>query len=426
MSRAPSDSRATVAAGTLALAALAFAAVALATRRGMPFNADGWIYWQGSVSILERLGYRDFTGRPITAWPPLYPAWLAVVQSVLGVSARSVAIATALLVAAAVASWSLLLAWFARESGRAPRDVLLALAFIAVVLALSARVRSEQLFHALLPLLLLCALRARASTTARDFLLASGFAGAALLAALLTRNASLAFWPATLAVLLQNPRLSWKTRVAACALVTALSLPIWLAVLAGLGQLGAHPVRLGGHQGFAAYLLHFAAGIDRNTGLQFVGIWLLVLLAVSLLRADSANASARLGRATLLFTAVAAVALLALFNLTYVADKPEARFTLFVTLILAGLGILGLPALLPRGWLVLALVLLFAQPTLRLAKHAILGRGPAEADFSTGSLRGFAPSATTIASGEDVREPEPRGELMRVRPPYPRRARLPD
>ena len=422
MSRPP-DSRASLAAGTLALAALAFACVALATRRGMPFNADGWIYWQGSVSILAGLGYRDFTGAPITAWPPLYPAALALVQSVLGVSARSVALATALLVAAAVASWSLLLTWFARETGRSPRDVLLALAFVAVMLALSARVRSEQLFHALLPLLLLAALRARAATTAREFLLASGLAGAALLASLLTRNAALAFWPATLAVLLLNPRLSWKLRGAGCALVSTLSLPIWLAALAGLGQLGKHPVQLGGRHGFAAYLMHFVAGIDRNAGLQFVGIWLLVLLAVSLLRSDG---PARLGRAALVFTAVAAAALLALFNLTWVADKPEARFTLFVTLILGGLGILALRALLPRRWLVLALVLLFAQPTLRVAKLAILGRGPYQADFSTASLRGFAPSATTIAPGLDVRAPEPRGELVRVRPPYPHWARLPD
>jgi hypothetical protein len=423
VSRPPSDSRARLAAGTLALAALAFAAVALITRRGMPFNADGWIYWQGSVSILEGLGYRDFTGRPITAWPPLYPAVLALVQSVLGVSARSVALATALLVAAAVASWSLLLGWFARETGRAPRDVLLALALLAVLLALNARVRSEQLFHALLPLLLLCALRARASRSPGGFLLASSLAGAALLAALLTRNASLAFWPATLAVLLQSSRHSWKLRAAGCALVTALSLPVWLAALAGLGQLEERTVQLGGHHGFAAYLAHFVAGIDRNTGPQFVGIWLLVLLTAALLRGDG---PARLGRAALLFTAVAAASLLALFNLTWVADKPEGRFTLFVTLILAGLGMLGLPALLPRAWLMLALVLLFAQPTLRLAKHTILGRGPAVADFSTHSLRGFAPSATTIAPGLEIREPEPRGGLVQVRPPYPRWARLPD
>ncbi len=389
----------------------------------MPFKSDGWFYWQGSVSILRGLGYRDFTGQPISGWPPLYSVYLAFCQLLLGVSARAIALSTAF--AAAVGTWSILLAWFARQRGRAPRDVLCALAFVGAMLALSARnVRSENLFHGVLPLLLLFTLRARVSTTSRRFLLESSLAGALLLASLLIRNASLAFWPAVLAVLLQHPRLPWRTRAAACGLVTALALPIWLAVRAWLGQLETHPVRLGGRFGFAEYPLHFVAGIDRNTGLQFVGLPLLVLLSVSLLRGDSARAntrpSAELGRATLLFTAVAACALLALFNLTWIHDKPEARFTLFVTLILGGLGLLHLPNLLRGRWLALALALLLAEPTLRLAKYTSRGRGPGAADFSAESLRGFAPSLTTIDPAHVGRAPEARGRYVLVSPPYPR------
>jgi hypothetical protein len=418
-------SRASVVAGTLLLAASAFAAVALTLRRGMPFNQDGWFYWQGSVSILRGLGYGDFTGRPIAAWPPLYSVYLAFCQLILGVSARSIALSTAFATAAAVATWSILLAWFARERGRAPRDVLCALAFVSAVLALNARnVRSENLFHGVLPLLLLFTLRARASTTSGNFLLASGLAGVALLISLLIRNASLAFWPAVLAVLLQHRRLPMLTRGAACGLVTALALPIWLAVRAWLGQPGGHPIHLGGRYEFGEYLLQFVSGIDRNTGLQFVGLPLLILLAASLLLADSSRAntgaSARLGRAALLFTAVAACALLSLFNLTWIHDKPESRFTLFVTLTIGGLGLLNLPTLLRRRWLVLALVVLFAEPTLRLAKHTIRGRGPSAADFRAESLRGFAPSLTTIDPLHVGRAPEPSGDFVLVSPPYPR------
>ena len=390
----------------------------------MPFNRDGWFYWQGSVSILSGLGYATFTGRPIIAWPPLYSVYLAFCQLVLGVSARSIAISTAFATAVSVATWSILLAWFARERGRAPRDVLCALAFVTAVLALNARnVRSEILFHGVLPLLLLFTLRARVSTTRGRFLLASGLAGAALLLSLLIRNASLAFWPAVLAVLLQHRRLPWLTRGAACGLVTALALPIWLAVRAWLGQLGRHPINLGGRYGFAQYLLQLVSGIDRNTGLQFVGLPLLILLAVSLLLAGperaNADASARLGRAALLFTAVASCAVLAIFNLTWIDDKPENRFTLFVTLIIGGLGLLNLPALLRRRWLALALVVLFAEPTLRLAKNTIRGRGPSDADFRAESLEGFAPSQTTIDPGHVGRAPEPRGDFVLVSPPYP-------
>ena len=419
------DSRAIVLTGTLVLAALAFAAVALTLRRGMPINSDGWFYWQGSVSILRGLGYRDFSGQPIRAWPPLYPVYLAFCQLFLGVSARSIGLSMAFATAAAVATWSVLLAWFARAHGRAPRDVLCALAFVGAVLALSTRnVRSETLFHGVLPLLLLFTLRARVSTTPRSFLLASSLAGAVLLVALLIRNASLAFWPAVVAVLLQHRGLSWRTRGFACGLVTALALPIWFALRAWLGQLARHPVSWGGRYGFDEYLLQFVLGIDRNTGLQFVGLPLLVLLSVSLLRMDSARAnadtSARLGGAALLFTAVAAGALLALFNLTGIADKPESRFTLFVTLILGGLGLLNLPALLRRRWLALALVLLFAQPTLRIVKHAIRGRGPGDPDFRAESLKGFAPGLTTIDPGHFRRAPEARGRFVLVSPPYPR------
>jgi len=389
----------------------------------MPFNPDGWSYWQGSVSILKGLGYSYFNGNTIKAWPPVYSVYLASCQLVLGVSARSIVLSTAFATAVAVATWSLLLAWFARERGRSPRDVLCALAFVSVVLALNARdMRAENLFHAVLPLLLLFTLRARASTTPRRFLLESGLAGVLLLLSLLIRNAAIAFWPAILAVLLQHRRLPWLTRGVACGLVTALALPLWFTVRLWLGQTGVHPIDLGaGRFEFVQYLLLLVSGIDRNTGLEFVGLPLIILLAVSLLRADSARAdagsSARLGRAALLFTAVAVCTLLAIFNLTWIFDKPERRFTLFVTLAIGGLGLLDLPALLRRRWLALALILLFAQPTLRLAKHTILGRGPTDPDFRMESLREFAPSLATIDPGHIEQPPEPSGDLVLVSPP---------
>ena len=421
-------SHTSVAVGTLLLGVFAFAAVMLALRRGMPFNHDGWYYWQGSVSVLRGLGYRDFTGKPIRDWPPLYSVYLALCQLVLGVSARSVAISTAFATAASVAGWSVLLAWFARERGRGPRDVLCALAFVGIVLALNARsVRSENLFHAVLPLLLLLTLRARVSTSPRGCLLESGLAGVALLVSLLIRNASLAFWPAVLVALLEHRRLRWRTRAAACGLVTAVALPIWLAVRAWLGQLGRHPIQLGGHYTLGEYLVQLVSGIDRNTGVHCIGLPILTLLAASLLRADatraSANDSDRLGRTTLLFTAVAGCAMLVIFNLTGIRDRLDSRFTLFVTLIVGSLGLLDLPALLRRRWLALALVVVFAEPTLRLAKNMIRGRGPLHADYRAELLKGFAPSPTTIDPAYYGRAPEARGDCVLVSPPYPRTTR---
>ena len=274
-------------------------------------------------------------------------------------------------------------------------------------------------------LLLLFTLRARASSTSRRFLYESGLAGVALLVSLLIRNAALAFWPAVLAVLVHHRRLPRATRGVACGLVTALALPIWLAVRAWLGQMQSHPIRLdGGRYGFGEYVLQLVSGIDRNTNLEFVGLPLILLLAASLLRGDATGASrdgsARLGRAALLFVAVAACALLAIFNLTPIADRPDKRFTLFVTLAVGGLGLLHLRALLRRRWLALALVLVFAQPTLRLARHTILGRGPVDPGFGAESLEGFVPSRATIDPGHTAKPPAPSGGLVLVSPPYPR------
>ena len=413
--------------GGLLLALFAFAAVVLTLRRGMPCGLDGWFYWQGSVSLLKGLGYRDFTGRPITDWPPLYSAYLALCQLALGVSVRTVVLATALATGAAVAGWSVLLAWYARERGRAPREALLGLAFVAILLALSARsLRSETLYHAVFPLLLWFTLRAGVSAEPRHLLRDAALAGGALLVALLIRNASLAFWPAVLAVILRNARVSWRARLVACALVTLLALPAWLGMLAWFGQLGSHPLRLGGRIGFVADLAKFVSGLDRNTGLRLLGLPLLVLLAGALLHADpkrgGAQTPAGLGRAALLFTLAAAGATLALFNLTVLYDRPEGRFTLFATLALGGLGLIDLPRLLGRRWLLLATLLLFAEPALRLAKNGI--RGPGAYDYRAQALEEFAPGPATIDPEFVRRPPEASGGRVRISPPYPTRIRF--
>jgi len=102
-------------------------------------------------------------------------------------------------------------------------------------------------------------------------------------------------------------------------------------------------------------------------------------------------------------------------------DKLESRFTLFVTLTVGGLGLLQLPALLRRRWLALALVVPFAEPTLRLAKNTIRGRGPRSADFRSESLEGFAPSLITIDPEHVGRAPEASSDFVLVSPPYPRK-----
>lgn len=421
----PKDSRAWLVGGTILLALLGFTIVAVIMRRGMPISPDGWYYWQGSVSILNGLGYRDFSGDAIGLWPPGYSVYLAACQLVLGISARSIALSTALAVAASVATWSILLTWFARERGRSTGHVLCGLAFVSVVLALHTRsVRAENLLHVFLPLLILFALRARLSSTPRRFLLESGLACVVLFISLLIRNAAIAFWPAVLALLILNRTIPWQTRGVACGLFSAAVLGFWFLLRLWLGADWDPPIGLGaGRYEFAQYLLQLVSGIDRNTGLEFVGFPLIVLLAVSLWRVDEAqdgtDASAGLGRATLLFVAVAVCALLALFNSTWIYDKLNQRFTLFVTLAIGGLGLVQLPSLLRRRWLALVLIVLFAQPTLRLAKHTIRGRGQGRPDYVSETLSRFVPSRTTIDPEHIRRPPKRGGGRVLVSPRFP-------
>lgn len=118
---------------------------------------DSWAYWEGSVSLLEAGRYAYFGGEPITSFPPLFSWVLALFQSALGVSVRTLAVAVVTLVAAASAA--LLYAVVTSSQPRVGLVDALAAAYIPATLAVYAQVLlSETLWHALVPLLVLAAL----------------------------------------------------------------------------------------------------------------------------------------------------------------------------------------------------------------------------------------------------------------------------
>jgi hypothetical protein len=67
-------------------------------RTGIEINADGWAYWQGGQSIAEGLGYRNFSGDPIVAWPPLYSLYLSAWIKLCGSGAVVLGFANFLLI----------------------------------------------------------------------------------------------------------------------------------------------------------------------------------------------------------------------------------------------------------------------------------------------------------------------------------------
>jgi hypothetical protein len=408
----------------LALALIAFVLVTSSLRRVMPTSSDGWYFWQGSVSILEGLGYRTFDGAPIRSWPPLYSLYLAGVQAVLGVSGWSLSLSTALVTGFAVLVWGGLIRWYAVRRGDTSRFAL-ALAWVTVLLALNARdLRAENLVRVLLPVLVFATLRGGTAASSREHLSSACIAALAMSALLATRNVTIAFVPGVAAVfaLWQGGRPA--LRALAISIATLIPLGAWIVIRGVLGQESSHELGLGaGRDSPFFYAVQFVRGVDRSTNLDFVGLPLLMALGVGMLRADAEHSEQRTreGAATWIFVAVSSLAMIGLFSITSVSDGLRGRFTVWVPLVVGGLGIVDSRRLLTQHVAVIFFAVLFAQPALRTGKHALRGRGERTADYTVAALRRFVPVNATIKPGHVGLPPIKAGGQMLVSPPFPGR-----
>ena len=133
---------------------LAALGAALLLRRGIVMGPDSWAYWEASVSLRERGSYAYFGGQRVVAFPPLFAVWLAGVQAVLGVSARTLVLSQAFLAGCAAWQWTQLYRELAGPARTRIADALAGLA-VAAALAVSAQtLLSESLWLALLPVAL--------------------------------------------------------------------------------------------------------------------------------------------------------------------------------------------------------------------------------------------------------------------------------
>jgi hypothetical protein len=126
---------------------------------------------------------------------------------------------------------------------------------------------------------------------------------------------------------------------------------------------------------------------------------------------------ARLGTAALVLVVVASLALVALFWLTPITDDLRKRFTVFATLTIGTLGIVDLRGVLPRRWYLAMLLVLLLQPSLRLAKHVAVGRGPSQPDYSREALARFVPANALVSVEHVGRSPRPLAGYVLVSPP---------
>ncbi len=387
-------------------------AVLLVYRRGFAFSPDGWTYWQASISLLQGDGYRDLFGLPVVSWPPLYPLVLAGVQAATGVSVFGVTVATALLLAATVVAWHALWRWLAAAQGMTGSSVRLATLWTALILVHHTRgLRSEALLHLLIPCLVWLTLWARDAASRRQFTWRLCWLWMALAVGVATRQSAPLFGVAAAAVLLRAPQVDSLARYLGCGLFLGATVVFQRTLGHWLG-LASHPLGIGlGEYSPLEYLDQLFRGLGRNLGEATVGLLMLGFLAWR-------SRASIVGRYLLLFSGVALVTVYVLFNCIPITDQLRGRMTLFAVLLVAGNGLLLVPAQLGVRARWLLLLILFGMPAASVGKYLWRGRGPAVIDLTDqAALRSFLPSHAIIDKGHVGKSPLRIGSKVVVSPP---------
>ncbi|MET0554874.1 MAG: hypothetical protein ABW221_17665 [Vicinamibacteria bacterium] len=391
---------------------LAALAAALLLRRGIVMGPDSWAYWEASVSLRERGTYGYFGGQRVDAFPPLFAAWLAAVQAVLGVSARSLIASQVALAGCAAWQWTRVYLAAAAGGERAGVADVLAAAALAVPLAVSAQtLLSESLWLVLLPVALRLAHRA---STRGGAVRALGL-GLAVAALLLCRNVTVAFLPALGAwAVLRAPAEERARRAGLLAAALGVPVAVWIVVRRTLGQAAAHAMG-SGSAGLGAYLGETAAGVAEALGPARLGIGALLLAASAAVCALAGLQRSEPGarsRALSAFVVTALFGQAALFASTYVAEGIRGRFVVFAALV------------------VTIAVLAAARSDEGRLGRAALGVGAALASVAllrlgvkarlAGVEQPTVAARTTLSSAYWSGPPRPRGTLVLVAPPtYP-------
>jgi hypothetical protein len=248
--------------GVCALLAVGLSAVIL--RNGIQTTPDSWTYWEGSISLLEHGRYSRFLESPIPEWPPLFSAYLGIVQAAGRQTGLWVIVAVCLLCGLNVLAWGFYTAGlFPTEVGASARLAFAAsVAFSALFVPLCSFVLLAQLLMlAFVGGLFGVAIRAIDAATPRDYMRGAFALAILLCGALLSHNSALVFLPAAVLMLALDQSRPFRSRVLASAIVTAGAVP-WLALRWALGQMGSHacgkPFTLSGP---VTYLAHSIIGM---------------------------------------------------------------------------------------------------------------------------------------------------------------------
>lgn len=313
----------------------------LLTAGSLGINIDGRSYWEGSVSLLRGNGYVMLDGRPIVSWPPSYSIYLAVWQSVFGVSGATLILANAGTTAIKGFMWTLLFLRVFRLENLTTGDsasrifwppVILAVGILPVQLR---AVHAMNLFDALLPLFILQMLVIIEGQSDRRTMASVGLLAVSM-ALPLIHNAGVTVLIAGSIVLFLGTK---NSRRRFTVVVPLIGLLTWQLLRIFLGLQGSHALALGaGRYDAMTYLLQVFHGT-----LTFGCLPLLPCIPIVSVLATGVYLSrlTRLRRhvlnhmpvplspdvkSMLLLTGLNALLLFVLFNLVWINDELAGRF----------------------------------------------------------------------------------------------------
>lgn len=310
--------------------------------RGIPLSPDGWAYWQAAASIANGMGYRDFAGTPLTAWPPLYSLYLSLWVRVMGATGLALVVANGVLIVLQSLAWftAIYYLWNLSHGVRRTSTSFAVAIYVAVYVPLTLQAAHSANLGFLCNGLTLVATWQLSQIHAPRYrfrwLLA---AVAAATFALLSHNINLAFVVGCASALIIARHQSRSDVAFALALVIV-PLILWIFVRWQLGQLNSHPIGFGLAQFSPVQYIaqmaivignlivpnKFGAPVVLSAALLAWCVWILV---------SGTQGRGRTGaRFTAAIVVLASALIVLLFSVTSVTDPIGVRFVGWVPVLI--------------------------------------------------------------------------------------------
>lgn len=310
--------------------------------RGIPLSPDGWAYWQAAVSLANGTGYRDFSGVPLTAWPPLYSFYLSLWVRALGATGLALVVANSVLIVGQSVLWfhTAYRIWSGEPKDQGSHAMLAVALYIALYVPLTLQAAHSANLGFLCASAMIVATwetsRRRSMQSQSQWLTISIVAA---ILSLLAHNINLALTASCASALLITRHNTPRDFMFAAGLLIV-PVAAWLAVRWYLGQLGSHSVGIGISNFSAiqyAKQMAFVIGnliVPSAFGAPFLVSSGLLAWCLWALFASEKHQHAGAARFTAVIVLISSGSTLLLFSLTSVTDPIGARFVGWIPILI--------------------------------------------------------------------------------------------